>query len=126
MRPKLFKAMAVPLALISFAALSTPVGDITDVVVTESGVGSRSDDCSSFVITSAQARAFFERAIVISGSQEHDFFLYGPCSARGTFKNRYDTWRWEIRNLGTATITATNGDTFRLGDPAQESPLGEE
>lgn len=112
----------LPLALLLFlfpeASASTPVvGAISEVVVEQNALGAKSEGCASFVVTEDQARTFFERAILISGRQQHDFFLHGPCSARGTFKNRFDTWHWEIRSLGTGTITATNGDTFVLGDP---------
>jgi hypothetical protein len=40
-------------------------------------------------------------------------------------RSRYDTWHWEIRSLGTATLQATNGEVFVLGNPAQESGLDE-
>lgn len=64
--------------------------------------------------------------MLVSGRQQHDSFLHGPCAARGTLKNRYDTWHWEIRNLGTGSITAMNGEVFLLGDPSQESTLADE
>ena len=118
--------LALPLFLLSATASSTPVGAISEIVVTESGVGPESEGCASFVVTQAQAQAFFDRAVLISGRQQHDFFLHGPCSARGTFKSRYDTWQWEIRSMGTGSITATNGDTFLLAHPDQESSLADE
>ena len=119
--------LALPLILFSATGSSTPVvGAISELVVEESALGPASEGCASFVVTEDQARGFFERAVLISGRQEHDFFLHGPCSARGTFKSRFDTWRWEMRSLGTATITATNGDIFVLGDPEQASSPDEE
>lgn len=124
MRPRPFKLLAASLVVAS-AGTATPFGDITDVVVAANRIGPPSQDCDSFALTPAQARAYFERAIVVSGAQAHDFFLHGPCAARGTFRNRYDLWQWEISDSGTATVTATNGETFRLADPAEQSPLGE-
>lgn len=118
-------ALALPLLLLPALSLSTPVGPITQIIVEENRIGPVSEGCGKFVITRAQARIFFSKAILISGRQQHDFFLYGPCAARGTFKTRYDTWQWEIRSLGTGSITATNGDTFFLGDPDQESFLAD-
>lgn len=107
-------------------APSSPVGAIAEIVVVETGIGPQAENCGSFVVAPAEVRAFLERSVVISGRQQHDYFLFGPCSARGTFKSRYDTWQWEMRNLGTGSITATNGDTFLVGDPAQESSLADE
>ncbi|QDH69706.1 hypothetical protein [Marilutibacter alkalisoli] len=104
-------------------ALATPIGPITKIVVTETGVGPKNEGCASFAVTPNQIRAFFDKAVLISGRQQHDFFLHGPCAARGTLETRYDTWHWEIRNMGTGSITATNGDTFLLADPSQESSL---
>lgn len=115
--------LVLPLLLFSATGSSTPVvGAITDIDVEQTRLGPKSEGCGDFVITAEQARSFFDRAVLISGRQNHDYFLHGPCYARGSFRNRYDTWQWEIRSLGTATITATNGDTFVLGDPRQESP----
>jgi hypothetical protein len=78
--------------------------------------------CLLGIASPAQVQAFFERAVLISARQQHDFFL----SARGTLESRYDQWQWVIRNMGTATLTASNGDTFLLGDPNQESDLSGE
>ena len=127
MSPRLLLPLFLLIFVFPEASASTPVvGAITGLVVEESALGPASEGCASFVVTEGRARAFFERAILISGRQEHDHFLHGPCSARGTFKSRFDTWQWEMRSLGTATITATNGDTFVLGDPGQTSSLDEE
>jgi hypothetical protein len=123
---RLLQILALAAALFAPPASPTPIGPITGITVAENGIGPRSEDCGSFVVTPAQVHAFLDRAVLISGRQQHDFFLYGPCSAHGTFKNRYDTWQWEIRNMGTGSIVATNGDTFLLGDPAQESSLSDE
>ncbi|KRD73545.1 hypothetical protein [Lysobacter sp. Root983] len=118
-------ACLLPLLVLPLGASSTPVGPITEIVVEENRIGPKGEGCETFVMTRARARAFFNKAVVISGRQQHDFFLYGPCSARGTFKTRYDTWQWEIRSLGTGSIAATNGDVFLLGDPRQESSVAE-
>jgi hypothetical protein len=99
------------------AAFSSPIGEMTEIVVTENGIGPKGEGCAGFSMTPQQAQAFFDKAVLISGRQQHDFFLYGPCSARGTLNTRYDTWQWEIRNMGTGRIIATNGDVFFFGDP---------
>jgi hypothetical protein len=112
--------------LLPLACSASPIGTITNIHVQEQGVGRQSEGCAKFVISPAQVQAFFERAVLISARQQHDFFLYGPCTARGTLESRYGQWQWVIRNLGTATLTASNGDTFLLGDPDQESDLSGE
>ncbi len=112
--------------LLPLACLASPIGQITKVSPQEQGIGQQSEGCSEFVISPEQAQAFFELAVVITARQQHDFFLYGPCTAHGTLESRYGQWQWVIRNLGTATLTASNGDTFLLGDPGQESDLSGE
>lgn len=126
MRKHLAHLLMLAGLLVPAVSSSSPIGPITEITVTESGIGPGQEDCASFAVTQDQARAFFDKAVLISGSQQHDFFLYGPCSARGTLKTRYDTWQWEIRNMGTATITTANGHTFLLGDPEQESSLADD
>ena len=120
------KALLLSTLLFPLACLASPIGQITKVSVQEQGIGPQSEGCSEFVISPEQAQAFFEQAVVITARQQHDFFLYGPCTARGTLESRYGQWHWVIRNLGTATLTASNGDTFLLGDPGQESDLSGE
>ena len=114
------------MAFLPCVGATSPIGKVTDILVTKTGIGPTKEGCASFALTQAQVRAFLDKAVLISGSQEHDFFLHGPCSTQGTLSTRYDTWRWEIRNLGTATLTATNGDTFVLGNPEQESSLADD
>jgi hypothetical protein len=111
--------------LVPAVASSSPIGPITRIDVAENGIGPEKEACAAFAVTPDQVRAFLDKAVLISGRQQHDFFLHGPCSARGTLETRYDTWHWEIRSMGTGSITATNGDTFLLGDPEQESSLAD-
>lgn len=117
--------VALQAGLFPNPGVSAPVVPIARIVVEENGIGPKAEGCSSFAMTEKTARAFFDKAILISGRQQHDYFLHGPCSARGTFQSRYGTWKWEIRNLGTATITATDGAVFLLADPDQESSLAD-
>jgi len=102
-----------------------PIGPVSKIVVTKRGFDPKGEACASFSLTDRQIRRFFARAVVISAAQEHDNFEHGPCWVRGTLETRYDTWRWEIRNMGTGRITATNGDAFLLADPGQESSLAD-
>lgn len=126
MTKHLLCALALATSVAPAARAAGPVGPVTEITITANAIGPESEDCSTYVVTRRQVRAFFERAVLISASQEHDFFLHGPCSARGTVKTRYGSWAWELRNLGTATITADNGEAFLLGDPDRESPLSDD
>ena len=112
--------------VIPVIGVASPIGRVTGITVTKNGIGPAKEGCAGFSVTPDQVRAFLDKAVLISGGQQHDFFLHGPCAARGTLQTRYDTWQWEIRNLGTATITATNGDTFIFGNPEQESSLADD
>ena len=118
--------LAIPNCLASDGKSSAVLGKITNIKVTENGRGPSNENCASFQVTPAKLSSFLRNAILIDGRQQHDWFLHGPCYARGTFKNRYGDWQWELRNLGTATITSITGETFILADPRQESsPEGE-
>ena len=118
---------ALLLASIGFLVPSwlsaSPVGPVSHIVITETGVGPAGENCARFRLTPKQVRAFMQRAILISGRQNHDHFLYGPCAVRGSLRTRFDHWQWEIRNLGTGSLAASNGEGFLLGDPRQSSGL---
>lgn len=122
----------LPLAILLLGACAThpgPLGAVSDIVVTGSGVDNAHDAplCQEFKPGPLQLRAFLRNAVLITPRQEHDFFLHGPCYARGTLSTRYDTWQWELRNGGTARLTSAAGDdSFLLADPREESSLGEE
>lgn len=105
------------------ASLASPIGPVSEIRVLEQGIGPQEEGCAGFSISPAQVQAFLSQAVLLSARQQHDFFLYGPCSTRGTLQNRYGQWRWVIRNLGTATLTSSHGDSFLLGDPTQQSDL---
>ena len=106
-----------------------PLGELSNIVVTGSGVDSERDAllCDGLKPDPQQLRAFFRHAVLITPRQEHDFFLHGPCYVRGTLTTRYERWHWELRNGGTARVTSAAGDdSFLLGDPREESSLGDE
>jgi hypothetical protein len=123
---KVVIALAALLALASCATRHGAVGAVSNIVVGGRGSDSADESCT-FTLSASEVRAFFRRAVLITPRQEHDFYLRGPCYLRGTLSTRYETWHWEIRNLGTATITSASGDdTFFLADPGQESSLAED
>ncbi|WP_339409241.1 hypothetical protein [Pseudomonas sp. EA_35y_Pfl2_R5] len=126
MNKKILHLLLIVELIFPALSLASPIGVITNISIMESGIGPKNEGCAAFVMTADEVHVFFNKTVLISGRQEHDFFLYGPCSIRGTLSTRYDTWQWQIRNLGTGTITASNGDTFSFGNPEQESTPDEE
>ena len=117
-------AILPAVALVSGTArCATPIGEISRIEVRATGQGPEAEACSRFRPDAAQVREFLERAIVISGRQEHGFFNHGPCWARGTLTNAFDHWEWEMRDMGTGLVRATNGEVILLGDPAKRVAL---
>jgi hypothetical protein len=117
---KMVARFAVPVLLgaaLAGCATTNAFGPITQITVTATGLGPEINGCAGYTVTEDQVRKFFAKAVLISGRQEHDHWDLGPCSAEGTFKNRYDTWRWVMHSLGTAYVKATNEEYFIFGDP---------
>ena len=108
-------------ALVAVPAHAQAVGPVSKLLVTQNGQGPADSGCASFRLSAKQAQAFFKRAVLITERQNHDHFDRGPCTVSGTFKTRFDSWEWEIRNGGTAAIMSSNGDSFLLADPRQAS-----
>lgn len=122
-------AAVAALATTSFATSAGPLGPVRDIRITGQGVETPSDAllCASFKPTPRQIAAFFQRAVVITPRQEHDYFLHGPCYVDGTLRTRYGQWQWRLRNFGTAYVSVDGGeDAFLLADPRQESSLGDD
>jgi hypothetical protein len=117
-------AMVMAALPVASAIAQSPIGKIDDVVVLEAGLGPEKDGCARFLPTARDVRRFFERSIVISARQQHDFFDHGPCRARGTLSTAFGEWIWEMRNLGTGELRSITDDVFLVGDPSQLSPLG--
>lgn len=117
---------ALVVCAVGLPASASPIGPVSGIVVEASGIGPAHEDCAAFVVTPEEVEGFLERAIVVTGRQEHDFFLHGPCVAQGTLRTPYDVWQWQLRSMGTGTVTAGNGDLFRLADPAEAVPPGDD
>lgn len=110
----------------SLPSAGNPVGEISNVVVFQKGQGPRANGCDKFDVDASFVQSFFERAVVITGRQQHDNFLFGPCYANGTLESQYGHWRWELRNLGTGTLESVTGEFLIFADPQQQSPLSED
>ena len=105
------------------ASAAGPIGPITRITITANSMGPESEGCASYVLTAAQVRAFFDKAILISGSQQHDFFLHGPCSAQApqrlaTIRGSGKSAAWEPRRspqpMATCSSLATRTRSPRL------------
>ena len=112
------------LALAPTLAWASPIGEISDVKIKAPSTKVEAQ-CRDFKPNKAQVQAFFKRAIWITPRQEHDYFLYGPCTAEGTFKTRYGHWEWKMRNGGTAYVEDVMGNLYTFADSKQESGLDE-
>ena len=112
------------LAFLPTLALASPIGNISDVKI-KAPPAKVEAQCRDYKPSKAQVQAFFKRAILITPRQEHDYFLYGPCTAEGSFKTRYGHWEWKMRNGGTAYVEDVMGNLYTFADPKQESGLGE-
>ncbi|XLY90402.1 hypothetical protein ACK8QS_13500 [Ectopseudomonas mendocina] len=99
---------------------------VSDIEVSEDGLGPARENCQSFKVSAAMVADFLRHAILITNRQEHDWYLHGPCQAHGTLSTRHGEWQWQLLNLGTARITAATGEQFTLADPREESSLAEQ
>ncbi|PKM33572.1 MAG: hypothetical protein CVV08_06170 [Gammaproteobacteria bacterium HGW-Gammaproteobacteria-12] len=105
----------------SAEAIPSLIGPVSDIKVIEDGLGPLQENCADFRVSPEAVADFLHHAILITPRQEHDWYLYGPCQAHGTFNTRYGQWQWQMLNMGTARITAVTGEHFMLADPREES-----
>ncbi|TRO20849.1 hypothetical protein EQ826_15875 [Ectopseudomonas mendocina] len=117
--------LSLLLATATTCAESNPslIGPVSDIVVIADGPGPAQDNCHSFKVSEALVADFLRHDLLITHSQEHAWYLHGPCHAHGILSTRYGEWQWQLLNLGTARITAAIGETFVLSDPREESSL---
>ena len=106
------------LAFLPTLALASPIGNISDVKI-KAPPAKVEAQCRDYKPSKAQVQAFFKRAILITPRQEHDYFLYGPCTAEGSFKTRYGHWEWKMRNGGTAYVEDVMGNLYIFADPSK-------
>ena len=98
------------------------LGAATNVVIAETGNDDPSDsagECLDFKLSDSQARAFLNRASIVTSYEIHDSFNWFPCYVRGTAEFRGLPATWEIRAGGTGTVTILSEFIYLLGDPEQ-------
>ena len=109
---RLIPALAVVPLFLAGCASAPPAGAALDEVRIETrGADAGGDFCADFTLTSAQARYFLARSVVVTTSQQHDGWEVLPCYVRGTARSASGVWRWEIRAGGTATLETPAGDS---------------
>ena len=111
--------LSIPLAACSLictilaGCASAPLAGaaLDEVRIETRGADAGGDFCADFTLTSAQARYFLARSVVVTASQQHDGWEVLPCYVRGTARSASGVWRWEIRAGGTATLETPAGDS---------------
>jgi hypothetical protein len=101
---------ASSLILAGCASASLPGAALDEVRIESRGIDAGGDTCADFSLTSAQARYFLARSVVVTANQQREGWDVLPCWVRGTARSASGVWRWEIRAGGTATLETPAGD----------------
>ena len=107
---RLLPLAASALLLAGCASAPLPGAALDEVRIESRGFDPGGDSCAEFALTSAQARYFLARSMVVTSAQQHDGWDVLPCYVRGTARSASGLWRWEIRAGGTATLETPAGD----------------
>ena len=122
---RLFLFLATSTLLLAGCASAPPQGAALDEVRIESrGFDAGGDACVDFALTSAQARYFLARSVVVTPSQQREGWDVLACYVRGTARSASGVWRWEIRAGGTATLETPAGDIELRACTGCEAVLG--
>ena len=104
------RSLVVLLAVAFSAGASGPhLGEATDVVVTGTGMAWADEPisqhgCETFRLSAEQARAFLNRAIIVTGMEIHDLYDESPCFVKGTAKFRGWSATWKIYKFGIGYV----------------------
>jgi hypothetical protein len=101
---------ASSLILAGCVSASLPGAALDEVRIESRGIDAGGDTCADFSLTSAQARYFLARSVVVTANQQREGWDVLPCWVRGTARSASGVWRWEIRAGGTATLETPAGD----------------
>ena len=109
---RLFSALAaIAPILAGCASAPLPGAALDEVRIEGRGIDAGGDSCADFALTSAQARYFLARSVVVTADQQRAGWDVLPCWVRGTARSASGVWRWEIRAGGTATLETPAGDS---------------
>ena len=98
------------------------LGKVTNVVVGELIVADPA--CSSFKLSPREARAFLNRAILVTPLDLHHGYYTSPCSIKGTAEFRGRPGSWAIGVSGTGIVTLQGEFRYVIADPKQEGNEG--
>ena len=110
MQRSILALAVVPLLLAGCASAPLPGAALDEVHIESRGSDAGGDFCADFALTSAQARYFLARSVVVTANQQREGWDVLPCWVRGTARSASGVWRWEIRAGGTATLETPAGD----------------
>ena len=111
MQRSILALAVVPLLLAGCASAPLPGAALDEVRIEARGTDGASDACADFSLTSAQARYFLARSVVVTAAQQREGWDVLPCYVRGTARSASGVWHWEIRAGGTATLETPAGDS---------------
>ena len=111
MQRSILALAVVPLLLAGCASAPLPGAALDEVRIEARGTDGATDACADFSLTSAQARYFLARSVVVTAAQQREGWDVLPCYVRGTARSASGVWHWEIRAGGTATLETPAGDS---------------
>ena len=111
MQRTLSSLAACSLILAGCASAPLPGAALDEVRIETRGADAGGEACADFSLTSAQARYFLSRSVVVTPAQQRQGWDVLACYVRGTARSASGLWRWEIRAGGTATLETPAGDS---------------
>ena len=111
MQRLLVPSAALLLALAGCGSAPVAGAALDEVRIESRGADPGGEACADFSLTSAQARYFLARSVVVTAAQQREGWDVLPCYVRGTARSASGLWRWEIRAGGTATLETPAGDS---------------
>lgn len=102
------------------------LGSVTNVVVGELTIANSQDSrlCGDFNLSARDARAFLNRALLVTPVDLHHGYYTSPCSIKGTADFAGRPGVWEIGVSETGAVTLEEDFRYVIADPRQEDHEG--
>lgn len=81
-------------------------------------------ECADFKVTAEQVRQFFRDYKPITTKEQHDYYLWSPCTIKGKIIHKGKRYFWQARAGNTLTTDYPTGKTKTLGGPRTDHPSG--